>query len=57
MADDVGRSLVEVGWRLFFRIVNQVLVRLWARRLVGDPRERVPSSRARRKLGCGDREV
>ena len=44
LADDGGHSLVEVAWRLFFRIVNQVLVRLWARRLVGDPREWVPSS-------------
>jgi hypothetical protein len=32
MADDAGFSLVEVARRLFFRIVNQVLVRLWARR-------------------------
>jgi hypothetical protein len=32
MADGVGRSLVEAAWHLFFGIVNQVLVRLWARR-------------------------
>jgi hypothetical protein len=30
--------------RLFFRIVNQVLVRLWTRRLVEDPCERVPTA-------------
>ncbi len=32
MADDAGLSRVDVARRLFFRIVNQVLVRLWARR-------------------------
>ena len=32
MADGAGRSLVDAAWHLFFRIVNQVLVRLWARR-------------------------
>jgi hypothetical protein len=32
MADGVGSSLVEGFRHLFFRIVNQVLVRLWARR-------------------------
>jgi hypothetical protein len=32
MADDGGLSLVEVARHLFFGIVNQVLVRLWARR-------------------------
>ena len=51
LADDVGFSLVEIAWRLFFRIVNQVLVRLWARRLVGDPREWVPSSHVLAQAG------
>ena len=33
LADDAGSSRDgRIGWRLFFRIVNQVLVRLWARR-------------------------
>jgi hypothetical protein len=32
------------AWCVFFGIVNQVLVRLWARRLVEDPREWVPAS-------------
>ena len=33
LADDAGASRDgRVCWRLFFRIVNQVLVRLWARR-------------------------
>ena len=32
-------------------IVNQVLVRLWARCLVGGPRERAPSSHAPAQVG------
>jgi len=44
-ADGVGwLSLGGSGPRLFFRIVNQVLVRLWTRRLVEDPCERVPTA-------------
>ena len=51
MVDDAGFSLVEVAWCLFFRIVNQVLVRLWARCLEGYPRERVPSSHVLAQAG------
>ena len=58
-ADGVGwLSLGGSGLRLFFRIVNQVLVRLWTRRLVEDPCERVPTARElRRRNPRGSRSL
>ena len=32
IVDEAGSPLDGIAWRLFFGIVNQVLVRLWARR-------------------------
>ncbi len=53
LVDGVGWcSLGVPGLRLFFRIVNQVLVRLWTRRLVEDPCERVPTARELRRCNA-----
>ena len=53
LADGAGASRDgRQCWRLFFRIVNQVLVRLWTRRLVEDPCERVPTARELRRCNA-----